>query len=681
MKIDLTPPRDGSVYRVGAYVRVSVDDERNGSHTFETQRARITEKLDRIYGKGNYVADEFIDNGLSGGYGPEPTGSEKRTRPGFKKFETALKTGAYDAMIVYDLSRFTRTPRWLEVFIDDVVEPFGIRFISAREDVDLATTEGRSMARFLTLGNTMFREGLKKRIQDAVDTRTSQGFLHGNPGYGWAWEPIQNVPIKGRRRIIRNEEQGRWVIQIKDWALAGWGTVRIADELNRLGVRTPSGNGVWAFGSARNILDSVHHAGYIKPRRGELTRGDHFDRRYYDLEDYERIQAVRPKRGVHKRTPHAASELLNGVATCARCGTRLYISLSRKSAYHSYRCITKDERGNKTCPKVTVRGESLEALVIGQLEEFAGSPDFNDTIDREAARSATEEEQRNIDRRAHVQRELEGISVQFSRWANMVTRELITENQFAEFNVELGSKQSALNAELSDIEKALSDRTSREQTLVRVRKAVADFPAVWRHLNPDERRGMIALLVERLFVDRDGDTATVTFKMACLPEVVLPMSAVPPPRSRPTGVETLTLRQLAILQHLRMGKTPSEAADAMGVTYGCVQITLRLIRKHLGYHEFKDLIEVATPKLNEMLPFLPMGPSEKRDPGTVPTLTEAEGQVFRPLAAGATSKEVARLTGFPKKKVDGHRANILRKLGAKTIFEASQKARPLGLLA
>jgi len=79
------------------------------------------------------------------------------------------------------------------------------------------------------------------------------------------------------------------------------------------------------------------------------------------------------------------------------------------------------------------------------------------------------------------------------------------------------------------------------------------------------------------------------------------------------------------------------------------------------------------------LPYLPLGPQTK-DTDEAPVLTEAEKQVLGPLASGATSKQVAELTGFTKRSVDNYRANIFRKLKADNVFEAVQQARKYGLL-
>src|SRR3954470_22983934 len=105
-------PKDGICYRVLAYMRVSKEEKKTKSHTFETQRQRIDERLLQKFGLGNFEVEYLIDDGLSGGYGPTKTGLEKRVRKTLRTMQQKLHSGAYDLLIVYHTDRFARSPRW-----------------------------------------------------------------------------------------------------------------------------------------------------------------------------------------------------------------------------------------------------------------------------------------------------------------------------------------------------------------------------------------------------------------------------------------------------------------------------------------------------------------------------------------------------------------------------------------
>jgi DNA-binding CsgD family transcriptional regulator len=58
-------------------------------------------------------------------------------------------------------------------------------------------------------------------------------------------------------------------------------------------------------------------------------------------------------------------------------------------------------------------------------------------------------------------------------------------------------------------------------------------------------------------------------------------------------------------------------------------------------------------------------------------LTMREREIARQLAAGQSTKEIARALGISPRTIDGHRARILKKVGARTGSEMI--ARLVGL--
>lgn len=63
--------------------------------------------------------------------------------------------------------------------------------------------------------------------------------------------------------------------------------------------------------------------------------------------------------------------------------------------------------------------------------------------------------------------------------------------------------------------------------------------------------------------------------------------------------------------------------------------------------------------------------SERR--AVSPDLTSREREIARQLAAGQSTKEIARTLGVSPRTIDGHRARIIRKVGAKSAGEMIAK--------
>ncbi len=675
------PPRDGARYKVIVYLRVSKDDALTGSFTFETQRKRIAEMLDRRYGSGNYLTEELVDDGLSGGYGPEATGVERRTRPSLKTLTQKLQSRAYDCLIVYDLSRFMRSLRWLLQLIEDVILPSGIDFMSATEDIDLSTPEGMAQVQMMGLFNNLQRSVIIKRCKDAAATRAEQGYLVGQPQYGWQWEPQEQVAARGRRGIVRSPAAGEWIMRIKDWYLAGWSTGRIAGELNELGVPSPNGKSLWAQGTVREVLSSPLHAGLVA-YGGKHMQGAHYDQRYYDPQVYDALIEARQKRKHwYTATDHITVHLLNEMVFCARCGKRLYTSRAPKE-YRSYRCTHGAKQGKRTCREVVVRAIPLERAVEVEIARIAQLPQMQKLLQEEARQAACQEDERLTAEQGQLERALADLADQFKRWAEMVSKGLITQEQFGDYNRDLLADKAQKTTRLAEVSASVAASERREARARRVEQAILDVPRVWRHLDMEERRNVLSLLLERLTVDRHQREVVMRIKLHLLPEQEVRVLIPTGYRRKPEGIgpQTLTARQLVLLHYVGQGQSRAQICEAMGIADNTINFMTLEIRKRMGVHDLAACAAQARSRVQSLLPSLPLGRLQARSADGAIKLSAKLLEVFPLLASGAKLEEVASVTGLPLSTVANRKKQIVKRLEVRTIFEAGQKARAQGLL-
>jgi DNA-binding CsgD family transcriptional regulator len=59
-------------------------------------------------------------------------------------------------------------------------------------------------------------------------------------------------------------------------------------------------------------------------------------------------------------------------------------------------------------------------------------------------------------------------------------------------------------------------------------------------------------------------------------------------------------------------------------------------------------------------------------------LTTREREIARQIAAGQSTKQIARTLGVSPRTIDGHRARLIRKVGAKSASEMIAKVIGLG---
>lgn len=105
-----------------------------------------------------------------------------------------------------------------------------------------------------------FERGMiRSRVQDVITDRRSKGFLLGHCPFGWDSEDTGQVKPRTDRPILRvvpNPAEQQWLRQMAAWRAAGWSYHAIAQALNRAGVRTKRGAGLWQSGNVANVLDS-----------------------------------------------------------------------------------------------------------------------------------------------------------------------------------------------------------------------------------------------------------------------------------------------------------------------------------------------------------------------------------------------------------------------------------------
>lgn len=113
------------IYRVGNYLRLSVDSDYTGSDSLENQRKLAKEYVDRF--PELVLVKEYVDDGKTG------TNFE---RPSFTRMITDLKQGVINCVIVKDLSRFGREYIEAGNYIEKVFPFLGVRFISIVDRYD-----------------------------------------------------------------------------------------------------------------------------------------------------------------------------------------------------------------------------------------------------------------------------------------------------------------------------------------------------------------------------------------------------------------------------------------------------------------------------------------------------------------------------------------------------------------
>ena len=140
-------------YKVGIYVRLSRDDERQGeSVSIENQKMILTRYCEEQKWE---IFSVYCDDGVSG---------TSFDRPGVQRLIEDAKDGKINLILVKDLSRFGRNYIQVGQFTDYLFPMIGVRFIALNDGVDTDNNDNDIMP-FKNLFNEFQSKETSKKIK------------------------------------------------------------------------------------------------------------------------------------------------------------------------------------------------------------------------------------------------------------------------------------------------------------------------------------------------------------------------------------------------------------------------------------------------------------------------------------------------------------------------------------
>lgn len=320
-----------STVRAAIYVRISRDDAGDmlGVRRQEKDARALCER------KGWVVGEVFTDDDVSAWSGV--------ARPGYRLMLEAIAARDVDAVVAYDLDRLHRIPRELEEFFDACDRAGLVNLATVSGDVDLATNDGRMMARIMGAVARKSSDDTSRRLRRKFDEMAEQGLPHGGRAFGYDADGM----------TIRPDEAALLREAAND-VLAGESLAGIARRWNDLGVVTPQRGRPWNGTVVRAVLTGPRQAG-LRVHRGEVV-GPGAWPAILDRATHERLVATLTGRSRRqapgRRTP------FTGLVRCGRCGATMTRDTVGKLP--TYRC-------HKLAGRAGCNGTSISAVPLEQI--------------------------------------------------------------------------------------------------------------------------------------------------------------------------------------------------------------------------------------------------------------------------------------------------------------------------
>lgn len=222
--------------KVIGYIRVSSQQQVDDKESLERQAEKI-----RAYCalKGITGLEIISDEGISG--------YKTSTRKGYQTLLKLCKAGQVKTLIVYDLSRLSRSLKETLTFFDDIIKKQKIEFVSLCNDIDTTTSTGILFFQLLGVFNEFYRNDIATKTKNALThKKNKQEKTGGTVPFGYT------LGLKGKLfELPKEQEVISLMNELKQNGLSYRG---IAKELEKQCIKTKTGGFKWYGNTVKNIL-------------------------------------------------------------------------------------------------------------------------------------------------------------------------------------------------------------------------------------------------------------------------------------------------------------------------------------------------------------------------------------------------------------------------------------------
>ena len=376
------------VYRCAMYLRLSKEDE----SVAETSNSIINqEKMIHMYIDNHddlVFKKKYVDDGVSG------SGFD---RPGFNKMMEDVDEGKIDCIIVKDLSRFGRNHYECDRYMQMIFPQKGIRFIAITDHYDSNNETSETDMFLIPIKNIMndnYCRDMSVKIRTQLETKRKLGECVKNfAPYGYIKNP------EDKHKLIIDEYAAFVVKEIFYMKLKGYSINSIVDELNEMGIKSPSEykktqnskytatlqrNSIakWCTTEVRNILSDMIYCGSMvqgritkptfKCKKSKPVEKDMWtvvDNTHEAIIELPHFKVVERLLELETRIPPSQKMVypLSGMVRCGKCGGKMLRKV-KGNKYGQYHYLICSNKLNKTCDMPMIPYNEAESVVLNALQ-------------------------------------------------------------------------------------------------------------------------------------------------------------------------------------------------------------------------------------------------------------------------------------------------------------------------
>jgi len=406
-----------------------------------------------------------------------------------------VEQGLYDAILVMDIDRLGRGRKQDQGIILETFKNSNTKIITPRKVYDLSDEWDEEYVDFEQFMAYKELKYINRRLQRGRVGSVDEGnYIGTRPPYGYQIEKRG----KKDRYLVPHPEQAPVVKIIFEWYTHDdpekrMGANKIANELNRLGYKTATGQD-WKSSSVLIILKNAVYAGRIQWKKKEIKKslqpGKKKDARTRPREEWIDVEGKHEPiismttylkaQDILKNKYHVPYQLQNGITNplaglvkCSVCGSSMVFRPYKHQQYPHIICY------NKGCGNKSARFEYVEQRILEGLRRWLiqYKAEWNKRKPPEKTNNAVDLKKKALQR---LEKELVELASQKDRLHELLERGIYDDKTFLERSQVVADKLNETRKNIAVIEKDIEEETqntkARKEIIPKVEVVLDLYP-------------------------------------------------------------------------------------------------------------------------------------------------------------------------------------------------------------
>lgn len=509
-------------YKIAAYCRISVDDEKNDKNTsIENQKLIIN----------SYIEKHFPDSDVTFFEDRDKSGFSFNERPAYQRMRPLLMKGEYDILIVKDLSRFARNLVYGYAELEELKDA-GVRTIAIGDDLDYPDNEDWFKTHLQMLFNEMPVRETSKKVNSVVKRRQQDGNWICAVPYGYVFTNTKKMTFEV------DPPAAAVVKKIFELYISGWGYRKIAEYLTEQHIPTPKmdeiarmeaqdkehnikASPVWSISTIQPMIQNDFYIGTL--RQGKYSRkkingadvkkskDEHlvFENHHEAIIDFKTFSIAQELLKNRTRDNYRGIKKYNnaysGLLACGDCGSPMF-AMSRKDN-GSYRCGAYHKHGLKACTSHIIQTSSLDATVKLYLNNVKNTSAEMIKKLQESISKESEQIEKTKDSSVSLEKKIEEANEKRREYLRIQAKMIMKYPEKEDYYIDLYAEMiDETEQEIEGLRKQIELVNERQNNIINVNRLAKNTFEVFDSILEKEHLDMqdLQFIIDKIYVYEDN---------------------------------------------------------------------------------------------------------------------------------------------------------------------------------